>query len=49
MLIGSENSMKMKTTMGIQYNDELVREKNHRLIAKRTSTFARQERQELVQ
>lgn len=46
-LIGVENGKKMKTSMGVYYNDEYVRENNHWLIAKRKSTFAWQEKSEL--
>ena len=46
-LIGVENGKKMKTSFGIYYNDEYVRQNNHWLIAKRTSTFAWQDKQEL--
>ena len=45
-LIGTENGKKMKTTMGVIYNDEFVKEKGHWLISKRTSNFAWQEKKE---
>lgn len=48
-LIGVENGKKMKTSIGVFYNDEYVRENNHWLIEKRKSTFAWQEKKELVQ
>jgi hypothetical protein len=38
-LIGLENSKRMKTTMGVFYNDEYVRKDNKWFIAKRVSTF----------
>lgn len=38
-IIGTENGKKMKTTMGVYYNDEFVKEKGHWLISKRTSNF----------
>ncbi len=43
-LIGTENGKKLKTTMGVNYNDEFVKEKGHWLISKRTSNFVWQER-----
>ena len=43
-LIGTENGKKMKTTMGVYYNDEFVKEKGHWLISKRTSNFVWQEK-----
>ena len=46
-LIGVENGKKMKTTIGVYYQDEYVRENNRWLIAKRTSTFDWQDKQEL--
>jgi hypothetical protein len=48
-LIGAENGKKMKTTMGVYYHDEFVKEKNRWLISKRTSNFVWQEKQELKQ
>lgn len=48
-LIGMENGKRMKTTIGVYYNDEFVRENNHWLIAKRTSNFTWQEKRELGQ
>ena len=47
-LIGVENGKKMRTTMGVYYNDEYVRVNNRWLIAKRKSTFAWQDRQALI-
>lgn len=38
-LIGTENGKKMKTTMGVYYNDEFVKENDHWLVSKRTSNF----------
>lgn len=46
-LIGTENGKKMKTTFGIYYNDEYVKQNGTWLIAKRTSNFAWQDKQEL--
>lgn len=46
-LIGTENGKKMKTTMGVIYNDEFVKENGLWLISKRTSNFAWQEKVEL--
>lgn len=48
-LISSENGKKIKTTNGVHYNDEYVYENGQWLIAKRTSIFAWQDRQELNQ
>lgn len=44
-LIGTENGKKMKTSMGVYYNDEYVKQDNHWLIARRVSNFAWQEKQ----
>ena len=49
VLIGSENGKKMKTTMGVYYYDQYVRENGKWLIAKRQSTFAWREHAELTQ
>lgn len=49
VLIGDENGKKMKTTMGVIYNDEYVRQNGNWLIAKRKSNFAWREKQELGQ
>lgn len=38
-LIGNENSKKMKTTFGIYYHDEYVKQNGRWLIAKRQSNF----------
>jgi hypothetical protein len=38
-LIGTQDGKKMKTTAGVYYNDELVKENGHWLIAKRISNF----------
>jgi len=46
-LIGTENNNRMKTSMGVYYNDEFVKEKGHWLISKRTSNFVWQDRQEI--
>ncbi len=48
-LIGTENGKKMKTTMGVYYNDEYVKENNQWLIAKRMSHFAWRDKQPLGQ
>ncbi len=47
-LIGTENGKKMKTTIGVFYQDEYVRENNRWLIAKRTSVFDWREKQEFA-
>ncbi|MDP4098770.1 nuclear transport factor 2 family protein [Paenibacillus sp. P96] len=44
-LISVEDDKKMKTTSGVYYRDEYVCENGKWLIAKRTSTFAWQDRQ----
>lgn len=44
-LIGLENGKRMKTSMGVYYQDDYVRQGGRWLIAKRRSTFAWQERQ----
>ena len=46
-LISEENGKKMKTSFGVHYQDEFVRTKSKWLIAKRKSTFAWQDKQEL--
>ncbi len=46
-LIGTENGKKMKTTFGIYYNDDYVKQENHWLISKRKSFFVWQEKEEL--
>jgi hypothetical protein len=43
-LIGFENNKKVKTTIGVIYHDEFVRENNRWLIAKRTGDFEWQEK-----
>ncbi|MCE7072173.1 nuclear transport factor 2 family protein [Dyadobacter sp. CY327] len=48
-LIANENGRKMKTTIGVIYQDEFVRENNHWLIAKRKANFNWQEKQPLGQ
>jgi len=48
-LIADENGKKMKTTIGVIYQDEFVRENNHWLIAKRKANFNWQEKQPLAQ
>ena len=48
-LISFENGKKINNTSGVHYNDEYVYENGKWLIAKRTSTFAWQDRQELNQ
>lgn len=48
-LIGNQNGKKMKTTMGVYYNDEFVKQNGHWLIAKRTSNFTWQEAKEMGQ
>ncbi len=46
-LFGKENGKRVKTTFGIRYNDEYVREKGKWLISKRTSFFEWQERNDV--
>jgi hypothetical protein len=46
-LIGNENGKKMKTTFGVFYQDEYVRENSRWLIDKRKSTFHCEDKQEL--
>jgi hypothetical protein len=46
-LFGKESGKRMKTTLGIRYQDEYVREGGTWLIAKRTSFFEWQEKNEL--
>ena len=48
-LIGDQNGKRIRTTMGVHYEDEFVREKGHWLIAKRKSVFDWQDRQEMGQ
>ncbi len=48
-LIGMENGKKMKTSMGVYYQDEYVRQNSHWLIAKRRSNFAWREKEEVGQ
>lgn len=48
-LIGIENGKKMKTSIGVYYHDEYVRENNRWLIAKRRSVFDWQDKRELGQ
>jgi hypothetical protein len=48
-LIGVENGKKMKTSIGVYYRDEYVRQNNRWLIAKRTSVFDWEDRRELGQ
>lgn len=47
--VGTENGKKMKTTFGVYYNDEFVKENGTWFIAKRTSNFVWQDKTELVQ
>ena len=48
-LIGVEGGKKMKTSIGVYYQDEYVRENNRWLIAKRRSVFDWQDKRELGQ
>lgn len=48
-LIGVEGGKKMKTSIGVYYHDEYVRENGRWLIAKRRSVFDWEERRELGQ
>ena len=45
VLIGTVNGKRMKTTMGVFYNDDFVRENGRWLIARRQSNFAWREQQ----
>jgi len=47
VLIGNENGKKIKTTMGVYYNDDFVKQNNKWLIEKRLSNFVWQERTEI--
>ena len=47
VLIGDENGKKIKTTLGVYYNDDFVRENGQWLIAKRQSNFAWQDKEEM--
>jgi hypothetical protein len=46
-LIGVENGKKMRTTIGIHYDDEYIRVNNQWLISKRKSIFGWQDKAEL--
>lgn len=46
-LIGIENGKKIRTDMGVHYNDEYVKQDGRWLIAKRVSTFAWRDKREL--
>ncbi len=46
-LIGNQNDKKMKTSMGVIYNDEYMKINHKWLIAKRISSFSWQETQEV--
>jgi hypothetical protein len=48
-LIGLEGGKKMKTTIGVYYQDEYVRENGRWLIAKRRSVFDWEDKRELGQ
>ena len=48
-LIGTVNGKKIKTTMGVYYNDEYVKQNGHWFIAKRQSNFTWTDRHELGQ
>ncbi|HNW73477.1 MAG: nuclear transport factor 2 family protein [Bacteroidales bacterium] len=48
-LINTENGKKMRTTIGVFYDDEYVFENGHWLISNRTSTFDWQDRNELFE
>ena len=49
VLIGNENGKRMKTSMGVYYYDQFVREGGRWLIAKRQSTFAWRDHSEVGQ
>ena len=46
-LVGTENGKKMKTSLGVFYNDDYVRENGRWLIAKRVSNFHWEDKREL--
>lgn len=46
-LIGMEDGKKMKTTIGVTYQDDFIRENNRWLIAKRIGNFDWQEKREV--
>lgn len=48
-LIGLQNGKRVRTTMGVHYEDEFVRDNGHWLISKRKSIFDWQDRQEMAQ
>jgi len=48
-LIGTENSKRIKTTIGAVYQDDYVRDGNRWLIAERTGTFNWQDKSEVYQ
>jgi hypothetical protein len=48
-LIGVEDGKRMKTTIGVIYNDQYVRENGRWLIARRRSDFNWQDKAELGQ
>jgi hypothetical protein len=48
-LIGMTGGKRIRTTMGVWYYDEFIRENKQWLIAKRTSNFAWTDRQEIGQ
>jgi hypothetical protein len=47
-LIGEENGKKIKTSIGVIYNDEYLKQSNRWFIAKRKSTFVWQDKQDLI-
>jgi hypothetical protein len=49
VLIGIENGKKIKTTMGVHYNDKYIKQGDRWYISKRKSTFAWTDRQPLGQ
>lgn len=46
-LIGNENDKKIKTTMGVIYHDDYVKQNGHWLISKRLSNFTWTEKTEM--
>ncbi len=48
-LIGTENGKRLKTSIGVYYDDDYVKQNGHWLIAKRKATFAWQDKQPLAQ
>jgi hypothetical protein len=47
-LIGEENGKKIKTSIGVIYNDDYLKQSNRWFIVKRKSTFVWQDKQDLI-